>query len=164
MLLYVCVCVPFISPRVWLKVVTDEGPGGPVWTVLKSTGSRPCAEKCWGQDRSTLPMPAFPQGYSHSIIEVLANLNDSNIIPSNHHPIPTNPCHSLVNNTSMFPEHLQGQWLHHLTGPPVPMHHHLVLRRNFNIQDEPLLVRLRAITSFLVVLKLLNIFSRQETE
>lgn len=32
---FVCVCVPCISPRVWLKVVTDEGPGGPVWTVLK---------------------------------------------------------------------------------------------------------------------------------
>ena len=47
------------------------------------------------------------------------------IIQSNHQPIPTVPTnHGPQCHICPFPVHLQGQWLHHLPGQPVPMPHH----------------------------------------
>ena len=46
----------------------------------------------------------------------------------------------------MFLEHLQGQWLHHLPGQPIPMPDHSFREEIFpNIQPEPPLAQLQAI-------------------
>jgi len=48
----------------------------------------------------------------------------------------------------MFLKHLQGQWLHHLPGQPIPVHHHSFREEILpNIPPEPPLLHLEAITS-----------------
>jgi len=70
------------------------------------------------------------------------------IIKSNHQPMPVTAidhvpqCHI---HTAL--EHLQGRWLHHLPGQPVPLPHRSCWEDVSNIQPEPLLVLLEAIRS-----------------
>jgi len=53
---------------------------------------------------------------------------------------------------SMFLEHLQGRWLHHLPGQPAPMPHHYFQEEIFPvIQPEPPLAQIKAITSHPVI-------------
>ena len=48
----------------------------------------------------------------------------------------------------MFLEHLQGWWLHHLPGQPVPMPDYSLSKEIFpNIQSKPPLMQLEAIAS-----------------
>ena len=59
--------------------------------------------------------------------------------PLNHVP----QCHIHT-----FLEHLQGQWLHHLPGQPIPIHHHSFSEEIFlHIQSELPVVQLEAIHS-----------------
>ena len=52
----------------------------------------------------------------------------------------------------MFLEHMQGWWLHHLPGQPVPMPDHFFSREIFhNIQSKPPLTQLEAISSHPII-------------
>lgn len=51
-------------------------------------------------------------------------------------PIPTRPTNHIPQcRISMFLEHLQGQWLCHLSGQPVPIHYCSFLEEIFSISD-----------------------------
>ena len=60
------------------------------------------------------------------------------ITQSNHQHIPTVPTdHVPQCHIHMALEHLQGQWLHHLPGQPVPLQHHSFWEEMFpNIQPD----------------------------
>jgi len=79
-----------------------------------------------------------PTPSPEQIIESLRLEKTTENIQSNHQPIPT----MLTNQVpqcyiSMFPEHLQGRWLHHLSEQPVPVPHHYFSEGMFpNIQPE----------------------------
>jgi len=77
----------------------------------------------------------------HRIIESLRLEKTSKTIQSNSQPIPTMPTNHVPQfHFCPFLEHLQGWWLHHLPGQPVPMPHHSCREEMFpNIQPEILL-------------------------
>ena len=51
----------------------------------------------------------------------------------------------------MFLEHLQGQWVHHIPGQPIPVPDHSFREKKFHsIQTESPLVQLKAIISSLI--------------
>jgi len=59
------------------------------------------------------------------VIRSLKLGKSAKIIQSNRQPIPTMPTHHVPQcHIHMVLEHLQGQWLHHLPGQPVPVPHH----------------------------------------
>ena len=57
----------------------------------------------------------------------------------------------------MFLEHLQGQWLHHLSGQPIPVPDHPFKEVVFpNVQPDPSLAQFEAIPSGPITSQLLN--------
>jgi len=64
----------------------------------------------------------------------------SGIIQSNRLPTPTMPTGDVPQcHIHAVLEHLQGQWLHHLPGQPLPLQHHSFWEETVpNIQPEPL--------------------------
>ena len=86
------------------------------------------------------------------IIESLRLEKTSKIIQPNHQPIPTMPLsHFPQCHIHTVLEHLQGWWLYHLSGQPVPMYYQSFGEEIFpNIQPEPPLVQLKAITSYCI--------------
>ena len=81
-------------------------------------------------------------------IESLRLEKTHRIIQSNPSPFtngsPLN--HVPQHNIQTLVEHLQGQWLHHLSGQPIPVPDHPFREAVFpNIQPEPSLVQLEAI-------------------
>jgi len=85
----------------------------------------------------------------YSLIELLRLEKNSKITKSTHQPTPPMPTdHVPQCLISTVPAHLEGWWLHHLPGQPVPMHHHSSWEEMFpNIQPEPPTVLFEAITS-----------------
>ena len=99
-------------------------------------------------------MPCQPNHNIHSApyyscIESLRLEKTTKVIESNHQSITTCPLNCAPQcHISTFLEHLQGQWLHHLPGHPVPTPHHSSWEEiSHNTQTEPPLLQLKGNTS-----------------
>jgi len=97
----------------------------------------------------TMYCPEVAMRTSELIIESLRleNLEDHQVQPSTQHHQAYQTMFWSATSTCFF-EHLQGRWLHHLPGQPVPTLDHSFSEEIFpNIQSKPPLTQLEAISS-----------------
>lgn len=111
-------------------------------------GQKPEMKESYSWRTFSEPTPLFVT-WNHRIIELLRLEKTSKIIQFKRQPITTVPTNRVPwCCISTFLEHLQGRWLNHLTGKPIPMYHHPFREEIFpNIQSELPLLQLKATTS-----------------